>query len=140
MTGLCYGQAVAGCKMISIVRGRAGRTGQGEESLVIHNPFRQQIAVVTDKPGLAVQAVRMSVRPCDFEMESADTERTAYAFGEGEGAPSNASSPMTGAEVDFVEESVAPAVFQAVAERQDEVANGLTAVADQPDSAQRRII
>ena len=85
---------------------------------MLGNPFRHQIALMLDKADLAIQTVRTRVRPFDFEMQRADTERTTNIFGKGESPLTDSLSAMTGAKVHFVDKCVASAVFQTVAERE----------------------
>lgn len=89
--------------------------------------------------GLPIQILGRDVRPFDFQMERPDAEITARRLDEPHRGPPNTHPPVTGPDEQFIDESITPVIFEAIPEREGDVANRLHSVQDQPEAPEQGI-
>src|SRR5579862_6880625 len=107
-------------------------------SRFFEDPLRHQVAMVIYETEAVIE-FDGGIAVVYFQVDHGDAELFCLVREEFEHLRSNAASPMRTAHEEFIDPGAAAAVFQAVVEGHDDIADGLSVGENQPDASQCRI-
>src|SRR5215470_10355623 len=108
-----------------VLVGDSGRACTTSSKDFWRNPLRHQIAIMVFKSELAVDGLRLRVASFDFQMQSADAVFGANTGQKLQRAFADPEPAILGAQINLIDERVAPVELQAEAERQHGVSRDL---------------
>lgn len=92
-------------------------------------------AIARLKAEAIVECLSLEVVAFDFEVECFDVELAASGFEEVEGLSADALVAIAWPQVEFIDEGIASAVFEAVAQRENDIADSEVLTLDEIDEA-----
>ncbi|HYK88185.1 MAG TPA: hypothetical protein VE398_05415 [Acidobacteriota bacterium] len=92
--------------------------------------------MVIVEAGATIEVVGPGIGVGDFEMRRAEAERVSGIFDGGDGAAPPAATAGRGGEEELVNESIAAAILEALAEDNNDVGDRSGAIEDEPEAAE----
>src|SRR5271155_280111 len=113
----------------------AAYTTNGRSVFIGLEPFCHQEARVILVTYAAIKLRSRIVALIDFEMDGVHSQFANALFDKLHGAPANSLPPILRLDVQLIDERIASVIFEAIAERQNNVAYGSFSIQENPGTA-----